>query len=51
MPTVNCLINITEPTPFILCLDEVEVACFERIMGGLKNCDLVFIFKDYDKPV
>ncbi len=32
-------------------LDEIEVAYFERIQFGLRNFDLSFVFKDYDKPV
>jgi nucleosome binding factor SPN SPT16 subunit len=32
-------------------LKEVEIACFERMISGLKNFDLVFVFKDYDRPV
>jgi len=50
-PTVNCLINITETPFFILILEEVELACFERMMSGLKNFDLVFVYKNYEKPV
>jgi nucleosome binding factor SPN SPT16 subunit len=32
-------------------LDEVEVAYFERIQFGLRNFDLTFVFKNYDRPV
>lgn len=32
-------------------IEDVEIACFERMVGGLKNFDLVFVFKDYDRPV
>jgi nucleosome binding factor SPN SPT16 subunit len=32
-------------------MEEVELACFERMMGGLKNFDLVFVYKNYEKLV
>ena len=50
-PTVHCLINLTETPFFVLPLEEVEVAHFERIQFGLKNFDLCFIYRDYDKSV
>lgn len=50
-PTVHCLVNLTEKPFFIMDLDEVEIANFERIQYGLKNFDLNFVFKDYDKAV
>lgn len=43
--------NIIESPFFIMSLEEVELACFERMIGRLKNFDLVFIFKDYERPV
>ncbi|KRW98162.1 Peptidase M24, structural domain [Pseudocohnilembus persalinus] len=50
-PTNSCLINVIDSPQFILTLEEVELCCFERMMPSLKNFDLVFLFKDYDKPV
>ena len=50
-PTVNCLINITDTPFFVLTIKEIELCCFERMLGGLKNFDLVFVMKDYDKPI
>jgi len=50
-PTVHCLVNLTESPFFIMPLDEVECAHFERITLGLKNFDLSYIYKDYAKPV
>lgn len=49
--TVNCLVNLTEMPFFVLTLSEVEIAYFERVQFSLKNFDLVFVFKDYSKPV
>lgn len=51
MPTQNCLVNLTEWPPFILSLEDVEIASFERIMHGLRHFDIVFVHKDYGKSV
>ena len=46
----DCLVHLVEGPPFfVLSLDDVEVASFERVMFGLRQCDLVFILKDYNK--
>ncbi|KAL0489890.1 dre4 [Acrasis kona] len=50
-PTVNCLVSLSEYPVFVLPLDEVEIVNFERIKLGLKNFDIVFVLKDYNKPV
>ncbi|PRP76098.1 FACT complex subunit SPT16 [Planoprotostelium fungivorum] len=49
-PTVNCLISVVEQPPFVLTLSDVEIASFERVQFSLKNFDVVFIMKDYDRP-
>lgn len=46
-PTTECLVYLTEPPYTIVTLNEVEIAYLERVMFGLKNFDLVFIFKDH----
>lgn len=51
VPTVNCLVSLVEAPFFVLNLDEVEMVVFERISFGLKNFDMVFVMKDYSKPV
>jgi nucleosome binding factor SPN SPT16 subunit len=43
--------NVIETPFFILTLNEVEIACFERVMPGIKSFDLVFVFKNYDRQV
>ena len=48
-PTLNCLVHLTDAPFFVLTLDEVEVAFFERVQFGLRNFDLVFVFADYTK--
>ena len=51
MPTASCLVNLSES--FVLSLDDVEFVYFERVSPELKlrTFDMVFIFKDYSKPV
>ncbi len=46
MPTVHCLVQLLEPPFFVLTLDEVDIAHFERVQFSLKNFDLVFVYKD-----
>eukprot|EP00050_Salpingoeca_kvevrii_P010632 m.9559 g.9559 ORF g.9559 m.9559 type:complete len:1001 (-) comp2986_c0_seq1:1075-4077(-) len=51
-PTNSCLINIVDWPPLVLYLRDVERVHFERIVFGLSNFDMVFIFRDYSrKPV
>ena len=46
VPTLNCLVSLSEAPFFVLTMDEVEIAHFERMKFGLKNFDIVFILKD-----
>lgn len=32
-------------------LEEVEICILERVQFGLKNFDMVFVYKDFNKPV
>jgi len=48
-PTTECLVHLVEPPFLVVTLTEVEVAHLERIQYGLKNFDLVFVFKDFTK--
>jgi len=50
-PTSSCLVNLTSWPPFTCTLEDVELVHFERVMLTLKNFDMVFIFKDYNKKV
>jgi len=50
-PTVHCLVNLTEVPFFVLSLSDIEIAYFERVHFNVKNFDLVFVFKDYDRKV
>jgi len=50
-PTTDALVSLTDPPFLVITLDEVEVAHLERVQFGLKNFDLVFVYKDYTRPV
>jgi nucleosome binding factor SPN SPT16 subunit len=50
-PTTECIVHLSD-TPFmVITVSDVEIAHLERVQFGLKNFDLVFIFKDYTRPV
>ncbi|KAG7666405.1 SPT16 [[Candida] subhashii] len=51
MPTRDCLIQLIDPPYLVVNLEEIEIAHLERVQFGLKNFDLVFVFKDFSKPV
>ncbi|CAN8065323.1 unnamed protein product [Agarophyton chilense] len=48
LPTVSCIVNLTEWPPFILNLEDVEVAHFERVIFQLRMFDVVFVFKGFE---
>ncbi|KAH7026013.1 FACT complex protein [Microdochium trichocladiopsis] len=48
-PTTDCLIQVTEPPFLVVTLEDVEVAHLERVQFGLKNFDMVFVFKDFTR--
>jgi nucleosome binding factor SPN SPT16 subunit len=49
-PTTDCLVQLTEPPFTVITLDEIETAHLERVQFGLKNFDLVFVYKDFSRP-
>jgi nucleosome binding factor SPN SPT16 subunit len=49
-PTTDCLVQLTEPPFTVITLDEIEIAHLERVQFGLKNFDMVFVFKDFSRP-
>lgn len=49
-PTVHCLVHLTESPFFVVTLDEVEIAYFERVQFSLRQFDMVIILKDWNKP-
>ncbi|KAI1332711.1 FACT complex subunit SPT16 [Xylariaceae sp. FL0255] len=48
-PTTDCLIQVTEPPFMVITLDDIEIAHLERVQFGLKNFDIVFVFKDFTR--
>ena len=49
-PTTDCLVQLTEPPFMVLTLDEIETVHLERVQFGLKNFDMVVVFKDFSRP-
>lgn len=49
-PTTDCLIQVVEPPFMVITIEDVEIAHLERVQFGLKNFDMVFIFKDFTRP-
>lgn len=48
-PTTDCLVQLTEPPFMVLTLDEIEIVHLERVQFGLKNFDMVCVFKDFHR--
>ncbi|KAJ3295188.1 FACT complex subunit spt16 [Borealophlyctis nickersoniae] len=48
-PTTDCLVHLTDVPFLVITLSEVEIAHLERVQFGLKNFDLVFVFKDFTR--
>lgn len=51
MPTRDCLVQLIDPPYTVITLEDIEIAHLERVQFGLKNFDLVFVFKDFNRPV
>ena len=49
MPTVHSLVALDDSPPLVLPLNEVEIAVFERVQFGLRNFDLVFVYRDFSR--
>ncbi|KAI9834479.1 MAG: FACT complex subunit spt16 [Phylliscum demangeonii] len=50
-PSTDCLVQLTDPPFFVVAIEEIELAHMERVQFGLKNFDLVLVFKDFHRPV
>ncbi|KAJ4860268.1 FACT complex subunit (SPT16/CDC68) domain-containing protein [Trichoderma breve] len=48
-PTTDCLIQVVEPPFMVITIEDIEVAHLERVQFGLKNFDMVFVFKDFTR--
>lgn len=49
MPTLNCLVNLTETPFFVVVLDEVDHVHFERVTYMSNGFDMVLVNKDFSK--
>lgn len=49
MPTLNCLVNLTETPFFVVDLESVDHVHFERVTYMSKAFDMVLINKDFNK--
>ncbi|KAI9495094.1 FACT complex subunit-domain-containing protein [Zychaea mexicana] len=49
-PTTDCLVHLSDPPFLIVTISEIEIAHLERVQFGLKNFDMVFVFKDLRRP-
>uniref|UniRef100_A0A0A9XBE9 FACT complex subunit n=1 Tax=Lygus hesperus TaxID=30085 RepID=A0A0A9XBE9_LYGHE len=50
-PTSGSLVNLTEWPPLVITLEDIELVHFERVTFHLKNFDMIFVFKDYQKKI
>lgn len=48
LPTVSCIVSLTEWPPFVLNLEDVEVSYFERVNFQLRMFDMVFVMKGFE---
>ncbi|KAJ2779160.1 FACT complex subunit spt16 [Coemansia interrupta] len=48
-PTVDCLVHLSDTPFFIITVVDVELVHLERVQFGLKNFDMVFVFKDFKR--
>ncbi len=49
-PSTDCLVQIAEPPFMVITLEDIEIAHLERVQFGLKNFDMVLVFKDFHRP-
>ncbi|KAI7872577.1 FACT complex subunit-domain-containing protein [Spinellus fusiger] len=48
-PTTDCLVHLSDPPYLVVTLSDIEIAHLERVQFGLKNFDMVFVFKDFHR--
>lgn len=51
MPTVNCLVELTEVPPTVVPVEDIEIVNLERVGFNLKNFDITIVFKDFEKDI
>jgi nucleosome binding factor SPN SPT16 subunit len=48
-PTTECLVYLSDAPFLVVTLSEIEIASLERVQFGLKQFDMVLVFKDFTK--
>ena len=48
-PTTECLVHLSAPPFLVVTLSDIEIASLERVQFGLKQFDMVLVFKDFTK--
>ncbi|KAF8531659.1 FACT complex subunit SPT16 [Gautieria morchelliformis] len=48
-PTTECLVHLSDPPFLVVTLSEIEIVSLERVQFGLRQFDMVMIFKDFRK--
>lgn len=51
MPSVNCLVELTEMPFAVVTLADIEIVNLERVGFNLKNFDMAIVFKDFTRDV
>ena len=51
MPSVNCLVELTEMPFTVTTLADIEIVNLERVGFNLKNFDMAIVFKDFTRDV
>lgn len=49
-PTMDCLVQLSDPPFLVVTLQDVEIASLERVQFGLRQFDMILIFNDYQRP-
>jgi nucleosome binding factor SPN SPT16 subunit len=48
-PSTDCLVHLTDNPFLVVTIADIEIAHLEIVQFGLKNFDMVFVFKDFTK--
>eukprot|EP00775_Hariotina_reticulata_P011875 gene11875-12019_t len=51
LPTVNCLVELTQMPFTVVSLSDIEIINLERVGFNLKNFDMAIVFKDFSRDV
>lgn len=49
LPTVHALVALDDIPPVVITLSDIEIANFERVSFGLRDFDLVIVWKDFKR--